>query len=150
MLQLIVNPSTIRQSGKQIFAEIYFQFNYESYFPERGWDDFVVIILNWWIESTILSCSGVDSICYFMDGPYYFVIEPENDNFNVVFISKKNEKEIIYSKSIKQKDFLRLLLKITNIVLREVMNKHMVSEEIVKLKKNYRDLQSFTSDFKKI
>lgn len=142
MIQLIVNPCSVRQSAKQVFAEIYFQFNHDLFFPEQGWDDFAVVILNWWIDNSISSCNGAESMCCFMDGSYCFNIKPENDTFNIIFISdRKGKEEVTYSERMKQKDFLKLLLSNTNIVLREIMKKHISNEDTVVLEKNYKNLQ---------
>lgn len=44
----------------------------DSYFPEKTWDDFVAVVLGWWLEAAIdlggLEC-GSREIC-FMDGPF--------------------------------------------------------------------------------
>ena len=51
MIELIIAPSSFRLSGDgrnsshQVFSEIYFQLD-GKFFPEKSWDDFVVVILN--------------------------------------------------------------------------------------------------------
>jgi hypothetical protein len=46
-------------------------------FPEVEWDDFVVIILGWWLNDIIglISGSTKNCSCQFMDGPLQFNIE---------------------------------------------------------------------------
>jgi hypothetical protein len=46
-------------------------------FPEYEWDDFVVIILGWWLEAIagLTSGSNKSCVCRFMDGPFQFNIE---------------------------------------------------------------------------
>ncbi|WP_163103502.1 hypothetical protein [Peribacillus alkalitolerans] len=39
------------ENRQNITAEIYFVIDYHRFFPEEGWNDFVVIILCWWIKS---------------------------------------------------------------------------------------------------
>jgi hypothetical protein len=44
-------------------------------FPERGWSDFVVVLLGAWIPSLrILAIKGQTAECRFMDGPYHFSV----------------------------------------------------------------------------
>jgi len=45
----------------------------DFFFPEKGWDDFVVVVLGWWIENAILLDGPVVEVDnLFMDGPYSF------------------------------------------------------------------------------
>lgn len=146
-IQLIISPNSIRQSvgsnTKNIFGEIYFQLNHDLFFPEKDWDDFIVIILNWWIEQSISSSNGSEAVCRFMDGPYYFTLKSESDSFDIVFISNIDKEKIIYSINMKQKDFFTLLVKNTNIILREAMGKNISSEDIIELERSFKSLQRF-------
>lgn len=57
---------------KAITGEIYFE-NIDGYFPEIHWNDFVVVILNWWIEAINRikkAAVGESDEFLFMDGPY--------------------------------------------------------------------------------
>lgn len=57
---------------KAITGEIYFE-NMDGDFPERHWNDFVVVILNWWFEAidrVKKATIGESDEFLFMDGPY--------------------------------------------------------------------------------
>jgi len=59
-------------SSKAITGEIYFE-NTNGYFPELHWNDFVVVILIWWIEAIERiekATVGESDEFLFMDGPY--------------------------------------------------------------------------------
>lgn len=59
-------------SSKAITGEIYFE-STNGYFPELHWNDFVVAILIWWIESIgriKKATVGESDEFLFMDGPY--------------------------------------------------------------------------------
>lgn len=58
--------------SKNITGTIYFSIDYHRYFPDEGWDDFLVIILSWWIKSirgVDISRIGTTYKLDFMDGP---------------------------------------------------------------------------------
>ncbi len=45
-------------------------------FPAQQWDDFPVVILNWWLESLngLVTNQSKRAECNFMDGPFWFEI----------------------------------------------------------------------------
>ena len=47
-------------------------------FPERGWSDFPVVILGWWLKHVADLARGAKSaLCSFMDGPFEFSVTSE-------------------------------------------------------------------------
>lgn len=47
-------------------------------FPEKGWSDFPVIVLGWWLTQLLALGQGARSaLCSFMDGPYDFSVSTE-------------------------------------------------------------------------
>ncbi|HEM7168437.1 TPA: hypothetical protein U2K68_004268, partial [Providencia stuartii] len=77
MINLIIIPESIRVSkskvSTQVFSEIYFKIG-NTFFPEEKWDDFSVIILDWWLKKACNIKSDDKSVFNFMDGPYYFEV----------------------------------------------------------------------------
>jgi hypothetical protein len=69
---LIFDPATLQQSGSgSITAVICYDFGQQQ-FPAPDWNDFVVIVLNWWIAALEASTAGSQPIkLQFMDGPYW-------------------------------------------------------------------------------
>lgn len=68
----VVLESLALTSRKAITGEVYFE-NNDEYFPEIHWNDFVVVILNWWIEAIERiekATVGESDEFLFMDGPY--------------------------------------------------------------------------------
>ncbi|MCP4256384.1 MAG: hypothetical protein GY774_02525 [Planctomycetes bacterium] len=64
----------VRRSDGMTTGEIWFEIG-EDAFPEESWNDFVVIILSWWIESLNNFIIGVmkEIEFSFMDGPFTIV-----------------------------------------------------------------------------
>ena len=66
-----VSNSFIQMPGGQITGKIYFQFG-EKTFPESDWNDFVVVMLCWWLKAVIQMIDGIkeNAELLFMDGPF--------------------------------------------------------------------------------
>jgi hypothetical protein len=57
-------------------------------FPEKGWNDFVVVILGAWLDSLAKLMNGQSNYeeLWFMDGPFYLAITKiEKDFFDFAF-----------------------------------------------------------------
>lgn len=52
-----------------------------KFFPDEIWDDFVIIILNWWIQAAyrLLKNQSKDEELLFMDGPFEMTLEMGDD-----------------------------------------------------------------------
>lgn len=58
-------------------------------FPSSRWDDFVVVVLGWWVEAILRVIQKNDSVVVnFMDGPYS--VEIYRDAFNTLFFNALN------------------------------------------------------------
>lgn len=51
---------------------VYFDFGTDRKFPAAGWNDFVIVILNWWFAALGQLSQGEKKVdLRFMDGPYW-------------------------------------------------------------------------------
>ena len=63
-------------SSRRVFGKLSVLVN-GAYFPFEEWDDFVVIVLGWWVEALpMLHVATRKTHFSFMEGPYEFVITP--------------------------------------------------------------------------
>ena len=55
------------------------------YFPEQRWNDFPVVLANWWIEAldAIRGGKAAEVECRFMEGPYLFVVRPGRSGWHL-------------------------------------------------------------------
>jgi hypothetical protein len=146
MINLIINPDSIRLSKSkvsgQIFSEIYFIIQDDTFFPEKGWDDFSEVIMGWWLERSLEIRKGSKTVLNFMDGPYYLEITESGENYTILFISDKyNERNIIYSEKINKKLFLKLLLKSANLLIRNIPDEAKKLADVLVLINNFKLLQ---------
>lgn len=75
-MQLVFDPSTLRQSRKgSVTGVVYFDFGEEYQFPAGGWNDFVVVLANWWLAALDeIARTRTQTVLRFMDGPYWIKV----------------------------------------------------------------------------
>ena len=72
-LRLRLDEASLNQSSSgAILGRVHFQFAGVSV-PGTGWDDFVVVILSWWVEAVRSPERAME--LRFMDGPYFIRLE---------------------------------------------------------------------------
>lgn len=73
-------------------------------FPEAGWNDFVAVVLSWWVEAAIDLCgpTGKSRELRFMDGPFWVDVtrtEPSSLQFCFVHGQKRPPQVVFSAKS---------------------------------------------------
>lgn len=124
-MNIIVDESNnLMQSGRGLVTgEIYFEED-GIFFPEKGWNDFPVIILGWWINNFLRFVKQNEKkfeFC-FMDGPYKLVGTRLYDEMIEVSICTQyeGECEISYLENVDMEQVQELLLKASRKLFREV------------------------------
>lgn len=76
---LMVNSLSISRNGN-IFGIVFFEID-EVIFPEKLWNDFVVVILSWWLdELCVIFHKEKDAVILkFMDGPMFVRVSRYDD-----------------------------------------------------------------------
>lgn len=75
-------PTSLEKSGSQAITGVIF-FDFTSYqFPEKGWNDFVIVVLCWWLSvlGKITIGKSDSEELRFMDGPLYVKVTKLNNN----------------------------------------------------------------------
>lgn len=80
---ITVDEASLRFS-RNVTGTVFFEFG-AFQFPERNWNDFVVVILGWWLDATtkLMAAGEGETELYFMDGPYSLRISIVGDSFIV-------------------------------------------------------------------
>jgi len=155
MIELIIAPSSFRLSGDgrnsshQVFSEIYFQLD-GKFFPEKSWDDFVVVILNWWIGNilSIVNQKDGEVRCDFMDGPFFFKVSMFGVYFSICFVDNRSDNnKVVFQDKIHALDFMRILRKAANLVLRLAAEIKISHHDLTELKKNHKRIQCAINDY---
>lgn len=104
-----------------------------KYFPEENWNDFPVIILNWWLEKAITNIEGEYR---FMDGPFRFNIYYEKGEYYITCFY--NGKQVINGKINSDKFLKELVMVAIEIIQKYKLDRPnlYISEEMRILVKN--------------
>ena len=151
--QLSVNVETAtlaRSSSKAITGKIFIKAD-SFVFPEIGWNDFVPIILSWWLNEITELCIGNAKrvSCKFMDGPFQFDIEKENsDNWRIRFIVKRaNAEECLFTDLVIPELFIEGVLSAGELVVKACQEKGWASTEIKTLYEGYVKLSQYLKKY---
>tara|TARA_R110000744_G_scaffold112179_2_gene210425 strand:- start:21660 stop:22088 length:429 start_codon:yes stop_codon:yes gene_type:complete len=84
MLKIFIDELSFERSTSELTGPVWAQFDGIS-FPEKNWDDFVVIVLLWWCQSIFDYEDHDKTILWtFMDGPFDINFIEHKDSFEAV------------------------------------------------------------------
>lgn len=71
-----VNLGSLTQSARGAVSGVIFVDTGAAQFPERQWNDFVVVVLGWWCAACTSLLGGASEVeLWFMDGPFLLQLE---------------------------------------------------------------------------
>lgn len=79
--EIISEQTSLEIGEKSIYGTLFIKIG-EKFFPHNQWGDLVVECLNMWVDNAIMLYKGKRGYkekFYFMDGPYYYFIEKQNE-----------------------------------------------------------------------
>lgn len=127
---LVINIETLSNIGRKITGEIYFEFS-NFIFPEKGWNDFVVIILSWWLNE--FKKNNYNFKMLFMDGSFEIEIkESRNKQIDMVFFKGDTK---LFTINTSKNTLKTELLKSARKVLRKAYQKNWQTSDVEGLKK---------------
>ena len=131
-----INLKSISKQGQSVFGEIYFKDD-DILFPEENWNDFIVVILNWWLEELTKFTKNEKTTAelLFMDGPLSVKINHFDDK-TLKFFFTHNDK-IIKSLLVETENFIKFFLIEVNTLILFLEKNKWDNDEIRKLVKNY-------------
>ncbi|MCH1625329.1 hypothetical protein [Fredinandcohnia quinoae] len=145
-IEMNIDLDTLSINNRNVITgEIYFSFNGE-YFPERGWNDFIVVILTWWHTALInLKNSRQNGIVQefdFMDGPLLVRgFKISDDIIELRFIRKTiGSEHIFFTCQTSINSFKKTLLKRTKQLLTDIKGRNWKSGDIEELEKLWKIL----------
>ena len=141
-MRIVIDTTSITKDGDQIFGEIYFKGHSNFYFPSNDWNDFLVVILNWWCDTIIrlLKNESIQDDFSFMDGPFKVKVGHIKEGIlNLTFIHE--DETVIKTSEVLINDFLNAYLSEINGLLRYIANANWHNKEIETLEDKYRKIQ---------
>jgi hypothetical protein len=114
-------PSTFAKSAQGLVTgEISARLG-DRAFPDAQWNDFVVVIMSWWLEEMREFLTGIAATvnCRFMDGPYWFVIGHATEHTLMVsFMEERKGTKCIVEGFITRESALSAMLSAGDSVIR--------------------------------
>ena len=124
-------------TNNQVTGVICLELN-SYFFPERQWSDFPVVILSWWAREILRMLEGeVHVKGNFMDGPFSFSIEQNQNETIITFLSGST---VVYTSKLDLVAFIGSLTNAIQAVLDE-LGPRLNSPDLVSLKTQYRRLR---------
>jgi hypothetical protein len=146
-INILIDKNSIENNNNKITGKICFYIN-NNYFPDSDWNDFLVIVLNWWIDSlvNIISNNKLYYDFMFMDGPFLVRVNLKNEKKIKLNLIKRGIKEkAIYSCESDINELAEVIFKTTKEIINFVEYKNWISDEINELKKSFLQLKNINS-----
>lgn len=136
-----VDEASLRFS-RNVTGTVFFEFG-AFQFPERNWNDFVVVILGWWLDATtkLMAAGEGETDLYFMDGPYSLRIALEGAAFKIG--RGRDDVEIedgSFNLEVDAHDFLRAIYDASTTILSACARRDWMTADIEMLQLRVSDL----------
>jgi len=144
-ISLILETKTIEKSSNgKIFGNIYLS-NEHIYFPEKDWNDFIVIILSWWVTSLIKlqSNQSIEEVFNFMDGSFAFSIKMKGSKLCYITCYDTATEEIIeIIENYSFKDINKNIFEVACTLEEYCIKNNWINEDIKELKNSISKYKS--------
>lgn len=148
MMEIIIGENNVKLGSNNglITGEIYFKIN-DYYFPERNWNDFLVIILGWWVNSFInaIKTNANKFEFHFMDGPFLAEAVLKDKNlYEICLLERnKNNKTLVMTTNACQKELQNMLIKACRKTFKVVSLSNISCDNTNGLRKLFDELKNF-------
>ncbi len=111
-MQILFDPNTLQQNKRgSVTGVVYFEFNPDQQFPVAGWNDFVVVIANWWRAALEQISEGQREAKFpFMDGPYWITAVSQGRNLLLRCTEDRRGGGLVYEVVVQLDDLKRELI----------------------------------------
>ena len=140
-LSICVFPESLVKTETNSITGMFYVKLGDFVFPDDKWNDFIVVILDWWLNNLLLiSDNSIHKItCNFMDGSFRFEINPKVGDFCEINFYSNNS--FILNGTINKLVLINDMLSASNTVLRTCQKNSWSTTDIKKLKDSYLRLQ---------
>jgi hypothetical protein len=137
-MQIIFDSKTLHQSKMgSITAVVYFEFGSEKKFPGVGWNDFVVVVANWWSYELKQIMEGQTKGKFrFMDGPYWIDAVSQQEGLLLRCVEDRRGVGLVYEAVVQMDEFERELRALTRNVSNACKRAGIVSSDLDTLRRS--------------
>jgi len=113
-------------------------------FPGDEWDDFPVVTLGFWLTNIQPLLLGKSTVCEcpFMDGPYQFNVEIDNEICSITLVDRAtDEEEILVRANVDFALLVKQMLSASEIVVDTCKRNHWIDADLLNLEKLVLDVK---------
>lgn len=143
---LHIEPESFQKLESQsIIGIIYFDFG-RYQFPEEKWNDFIVVILSWWLSALreIVFGNGKQQELRFMDGPFYLSINRVDKFFcRIECLGQEIEENAEFSGEYMLAEVVDTVLNAARLVANTCSKKGWTTSDVYDLKATIKELEAW-------
>lgn len=119
-----------------------------NYFPDEKWQDFVQVVLCWWLEAVKDLSTGnkAEVTLDFMDGPFCLVVRKDRsvDLWKLSFVRVSSDKPIIlYTSLVDSYEFMMSIIQAANRFIRACIKHGITTEDGKLLEREFKSTQNY-------
>ena len=113
-------------------------------FPDAKWNDFVVVVLGWWVESLhrIVVGTSTNEILRFMDGPFFIVCSRSGEKLECKFMRHGSSSSEITQCGIELIEFVGQVCIAGRTIQSVCSAKNFENKDVSNLERNVRRLET--------
>jgi len=146
-IRLEVEPKFFEQSESQATGIIFFDFG-KYQFPEVGWNDFVLVILNWWLIAlqNIVSGKSDKEEFRFMEGPLYLVLNKiDRDRIVIECFDEASGENAEYSEEYHISDIIEAVISSAKKIEKFALKQGYENNDLREIRESLADLEALVS-----
>jgi hypothetical protein len=141
---VVIDESQLRQNPDGSITGVVFWIVNNAPFPDNAWNDFIIVVLDWWIRGLIrmLRDHSPVEIMTFMDGPYEIRCTC-NDGATAVIdcIDRHGASRVIASANTTIQHLATMMSAVVTRLLRACHQRRFTNADIVSLERSLRQLR---------
>ncbi len=131
-----------QHSGGSITGIVFWKCNGHS-FPDSAWNDFIIVILGWWVQAIARLIAGTTTTetMDFMDGPYSILCKTTNNSIDCQFVDRHSEVRAVASWTGQTRELASVIFSAGKLALRVCHTRGLANADLETLEREVRKLQ---------
>jgi hypothetical protein len=125
----------------------------ENYFPDEQWQDFVQVVLCWWLVAVreLSNFKNTEATLNFMDGPYSMRLQKNEDGelWKLYFVrTMQNGPEVLSTALVDPHGFMVAVTKAANRLIRACHRIGIITDDGGQLEREFKEIQKLLKNKK--